>query len=65
MRRGTAFLFGFDELLQASHALFLIFAFAHPELVAIFHDIGQDTAAEEDHVLLFGRVFYFDFEFLQ
>lgn len=62
---GWSLSFGFDELLQASDTLLLIFAFADPELVTIFHDVCQDAATEEDHVFLLGRVFDFDFEFLE
>ena len=54
----------FSKLGQTSDSLFLVLFLANPELVAILHYVCQHRAAEKDHVLLPGRVFDFNFEFL-
>ena len=52
------------QLLQHARALFLPFFLRDPHVLLIGHDVGQDGAAEKDHVAPPRRVFDADFEFL-
>ena len=56
---------GFQELVQHSQALLLIFRAQHPEVIFVLHDVGQNRAPQEHHVLTSWRVFNPNLEFLQ
>ena len=57
-------LFRFDQFIEASESLLLIFLFAHPKLLAVLHYVGQHRTAKEHHMLLTRRILDFNFEFL-
>lgn len=52
------------KLIKRPNALFVPFSLCDPERLFVFHDIGQNGTAEEDHVFSTGRVFDSDFEVL-
>lgn len=52
------------KLINTSHTLFLIIRFRNPKVSFILHDIGENSTAQEDHVLTTRRIFNTDLEFL-
>ena len=52
------------ELVEDADAALLVLLARHPERLLVLHDVGQDGAADEDHVLAARRGLDADLEFL-
>ena len=56
---------GHAQLLQHLEALLLILLTRHPEAVSVLHDVCQNSATQEHHVLATRGVLDTDLEFLR
>lgn len=54
-----------SEFLHHFDSFFLVFCTGHPEVFLVLHDVSEDGASHEHHVLSTWRILNTDFEFLQ
>lgn len=56
---------GDTKFFQHTHSLLLVLLPGQPEVILVFHDVGEHSSTQEHHVLPPGGVLDPDLEFLQ